>query len=244
MATKKSTKSKKKPVSKSSLKSKKKVVKPKKAVKKSVKKASAKKASANKKTKKTPVKKTSSKKTVKKTVKKQRSASVKKKSSSKKNVTKKQSSKNKTVKKKVAKKVTSKGAATIPKIPASAKFLKDKGWLKKQKEELVSKRATYTASADRLAEEARALMEDRDPGDVQFDEESGEGDTLAVERDRDLALSAQARQAVEEIDMALERLEKGVYGLCTSAGDVIPKARLEFIPEASVCVEHKTSMFL
>ena len=67
-------------------------------------------------------------------------------------------------------------------------------------------------SADRLAAEAAALMADREPGDVQFDEESGEGDTIAVERDRDLALSAAARQSVAEIDAALQRLDNGTYG--------------------------------
>ena len=94
-----------------------------------------------------------------------------------------------------------------------------------------------------MAAEAAALMADREPGDVQFDEESGEGDTIAVERDRDLALSAAARQSVAEIDAALERLDNGTYGMCMAGDDIIPKERLEAIPEASVCVKHKTSMF-
>jgi hypothetical protein len=42
-------------------------------------------------------------------------------------------------------------------------------------------------------------------GDVQFDDEGGEGDTMVVERERDLALSAQARQTIADIDAALER---------------------------------------
>jgi len=112
-----------------------------------------------------------------------------------------------------------------------------------QREKLHVERANYTTSADRLAAEAAALMADREPGDVQFDEESGEGDTIAVERDRDLALSAAARQSVAEIDAALERLDNNTYGLCLAGDDIIPKERLEAIPEASVCVTHKTSMF-
>ena len=71
---------------------------------------------------------------------------------------------------------------------------------------------------------------DREPGDVQFDEESGEGDTLAVERDFDLARAAQARQTIEEIDAALERITKGVYGICEYSGESIPKERLKAIP--------------
>jgi RNA polymerase-binding transcription factor DksA len=86
-------------------------------------------------------------------------------------------------------------------------------------------------------------MQDRDPGDVQFDEESGEGDSLAVERDRDLALSAQARQAVEQIDAALARIEAGTYGICTTSGKPIPKERLEAIPWAAERIEYKVGGF-
>ncbi len=115
----------------------------------------------------------------------------------------------------------------------------NKTFLKQQKDELVREREKYTRSAVSYREEADALMRDREPGDVQFDEESGEGDTLAVERERDLALSAQAQQAVDEIDAALQRLDDGVYGVCVESGLPIPKERLEAIPWASQRVEFK-----
>ncbi len=130
-----------------------------------------------------------------------------------------------------------------PVIPPEFDYLHDKKWLASQREALLRERASYTSSADRLAAEAAALMADREPGDVQFDEESGEGDTIAVERDRDLALSAAARQSVADIDAALERLDNNTYGICVAGDDIIPRERLEAIPEASVCVTHKTSMF-
>ena len=65
---------------------------------------------------------------------------------------------------------------------------------------LLEERGPTPRQADNLQAEADSLAELREPGDVQFDEESGEGDTLAVERERDLALSARARYEVEEID--------------------------------------------
>ena len=114
-----------------------------------------------------------------------------------------------------------------------------KPFVKKQKEELLREREKYTRSAASYKEEADSLVLNREPGDVQFDEESGEGDTLAVERERDLALSAQAQQAVDEIDMALKRIELGVYGVCVESGRPIPKERLEAIPWASQRVEFK-----
>ena len=79
-----------------------------------------------------------------------------------------------------------------------------------------------------------------EPGDVQFDEESGEGGTANVDRERDLALSAQARVAVEEIDFALAKIKNGTYGMCESCGQPIVKARLQAIPHARLCVACKS----
>ena len=117
--------------------------------------------------------------------------------------------------------------------PYDAKFLDA------QRALLLEERARYTRQADRLASEAAALVEDLEPGDVQFDEESGEGDTIVVERERDLAMSAQARQAVAEIDAALARIDDNTYGLSVVSGQPIPKERLRAIPWAAERVEEK-----
>ncbi len=86
-------------------------------------------------------------------------------------------------------------------------------------------------------------------GGTGVDEESGEGDTLAVERRRarDLTLSAQARVAVDQIDAALDRIAAGTYGICretrpfpaplrTATGT---PPRVESIPWAAERVEYK-----
>ena len=83
------------------------------------------------------------------------------------------------------------------------------------------------------------MVNDREPGDVQFDEESGEGDSLAVERDFDLALSAQAQDKVAEIDAALARIADSTYGICITSGQAIPKERLRAIPWATERIEYK-----
>ncbi len=125
--------------------------------------------------------------------------------------------------------------------PADSPF--DAKFLAQQREVLLAERARYVKSADALKAEADSLMSEREPGDVQFDEESGEGDSLAVERERDLALSAQARAAVELIDAALVRLDAGTYGICIHSGQPIPEERLEAIPWATERVEFKTGSF-
>lgn len=214
------------------------------AAKKTTKKVAAKKAPAKKATtkaaaaKKAPAAKSTAKAGTKSAAATKKAAPAAAKKASK------SSAKKATAKKNVAKsKTASAGSNAARVIPPEYDYLHDKKWLATQRESLVRERASYTSSADRLAAEAAALMADREPGDVQFDEESGEGDTIAVERDRDLALSAAARQSVADIDAALERLDNNTYGLCVAGDDVIPRERLEAIPEASVCVTHKTSMF-
>jgi RNA polymerase-binding protein DksA len=112
--------------------------------------------------------------------------------------------------------------------------------LTKLRKLLEEERQTYLRQADDLLAEAEALASERDPGDTQFDEESGEGDTINIERERDLALSAQARAAVEEIDRASARMDAGTYGMCERCGKKIAVARLEALPFAALCIECKS----
>jgi DnaK suppressor protein len=105
---------------------------------------------------------------------------------------------------------------------------------------LEEERSRLLHQADELQAEADALVNEREQGDTQFDEESGEGDTLSVERERDLALSEKARQSVFDIDRALNRMDTGTYGVCDMCGDRIPVARLEALPYAELCVKCKS----
>lgn len=126
-------------------------------------------------------------------------------------------------------------AAAPPTHPVPA----DK-WLGRQQQILFSARAERLAEADALKAEADQMALDAEPGDTQFDDESGEGSTTAVDRERDLALSAQARAEVVEIDVALDKIDEGTYGVCDKCGKSIPKARLEVIPWAALCVNCKS----
>lgn len=132
-------------------------------------------------------------------------------------------------------------AKKAPAAPAKSKL--GKKFIDAQKTLLLSERERYVKSAATWKAEADSLVESREPGDVQFDEESGEGDSLAVERERDLVLSANAKAAVEQIDEALLRIENGTYGICVGSGQPIPKERLEAIPWAAERVEYKAAGF-
>ena len=113
-------------------------------------------------------------------------------------------------------------------------------FLDAQRALLLEERAVYAGQAVDLRAEADSLALEREPGDVQFDEESGEGGTVTVDRERNLALSAQATAAVEEIDDALRKIDRKYYGGCERCFRPIPKARLQALPFARLCVACKS----
>jgi RNA polymerase-binding transcription factor DksA len=113
-------------------------------------------------------------------------------------------------------------------------------FLNHQRNVLERERATYLEQANSLQEEADLLVAEMEPGDIQFDEESGEGGTVAVDRERDLTLSAQALEAVVEIEAALAKIGSSKYGVCEGCGELIPKPRLEALPYARLCMACKS----
>ncbi len=51
-----------------------------------------------------------------------------------------------------------------------------------------------------------------------------------------LSLLGSERDALDQVEAALARIEAGVYGRCETCGRKIPKSRLEAIPYAAQCV--------
>jgi DnaK suppressor protein len=137
-------------------------------------------------------------------------------------------------------KVVKKAVPEPPKRPTVGPYAKDTKFLDAQRVLLHEERTIYAGQAIDLRAEADSLALEREPGDVQFDEESGEGGTVTVDRERNLALSAQATAAVEEIDDALKKLDRKSYGWCERCYQPIPRARLQALPFARLCVACKS----
>ncbi len=135
---------------------------------------------------------------------------------------------------------TPKPKPPAPVRPKTGPYAKDVKFLEEVRELLLADRAIYQEQATSLRAEADSLALEREPGDVQFDEESGEGGTVTVDRERNLALSGQATLAVEEIDDALKRITDKTYGYCERCFQPIPKPRLRALPYARLCVACKS----
>ncbi len=63
--------------------------------------------------------------------------------------------------------------------------------------------------------------------------------TESFELEKRLALEKQVRDHLADVEHALHKFEEGTYGLCDSCGQPIDPARLEVLPQASLCMNCK-----
>ncbi len=82
--------------------------------------------------------------------------------------------------------------------------------------------------AGRLAESASE--HNADPGNADVG-------SLAFEKEMDISVEQNAKELLEKVIHAQDRMEKGVYGICEVTGKAIPLARLEALPYATTTVE-------
>jgi DnaK suppressor protein len=66
-----------------------------------------------------------------------------------------------------------------------------------------------------------------------------EGADEASELEKRLALEQRLGESLNEVEHAIQKYEAGTYGLCDSCGRPIEQARLEAIPQASLCMKCK-----
>jgi len=70
------------------------------------------------------------------------------------------------------------------------------------------------------------------------------GDMSSATYSRDVLfnVSETQRQRIHDIDVALEQIEKGEYGICMSCGEEISPRRMEVRPFSRYCIECKTDI--
>jgi DnaK suppressor protein len=70
----------------------------------------------------------------------------------------------------------------------------------------------------------------------------GDMSANAYSRDVLFNLSESQLQRIRDIDAALERIDKGEYGICMNCGEEIAPRRLEVRPFSRYCIECKTDI--
>ena len=108
--------------------------------------------------------------------------------------------------------------------------------LKKVRQQLEAEIAGLAADIS----EAESAIAER-LGDAVGDAGDDQADAGAktFQREHELALTENARELLELSERALIRMEEGTFGVCTSCGQAIGKARLQAFPRATLCVTCK-----
>jgi RNA polymerase-binding transcription factor DksA len=65
----------------------------------------------------------------------------------------------------------------------------------------------------------------------------GQGASTVYEWEINLALRESAEAKIKSIQVALDRLDQGDYGLCEACGQQIDPDRLEILPHTTLCVQ-------
>jgi DnaK suppressor protein len=99
------------------------------------------------------------------------------------------------------------------------------------------------ALIDRLTQEREQVLQDverlQETLKTEVDPDADEGDPDLVEREKAVALVQSLRRRLDAIDYALRHAQEGTYGICERCGEPIDPARLEAVPEATLCVTCK-----
>ncbi|MEX2292270.1 MAG: TraR/DksA C4-type zinc finger protein [Acidimicrobiales bacterium] len=97
-------------------------------------------------------------------------------------------------------------------------------------------RGQLTAEREHLTAQIDAL----EPGrtDSQVDDNFADSGQVAAEQGENQALAGQLRNELEEVELALTKLDDGTYGFCEACKDPIAPARLEAMPSARFCITH------
>ena len=113
-------------------------------------------------------------------------------------------------------------------------------WTEDEVEEVRQELLAEIARMERAIEVAEAGLADlfdegtegagRDPADVG---------SSNFERDQEMSLAQNARDMLEQAQLAHRMFETGEYGRCESCGNAIGKDRLQVFPRATMCVTCK-----
>ncbi len=74
-------------------------------------------------------------------------------------------------------------------------------------------------------------------GGLEYDPNFADTSQVTAERGEAEALAGSLREALEEVEHALAKLDQGTYGICERCGKPINPARLEAMPAARLCID-------
>jgi DnaK suppressor protein len=98
-------------------------------------------------------------------------------------------------------------------------------------------RRILEAERDTARDRVNRLARTPERGSAQgFGKRIGDGTIEAVSRLTEIGVGASFESTLARTERALEKLDKGTYGICDACGETIPPARLAAIPSGVLCM--------
>jgi DnaK suppressor protein len=100
-------------------------------------------------------------------------------------------------------------------------------------------KSEYREMLERERDELRARLAELGVGGegLQFDTNFGDSSQVTAERSELERLARELKEALDDVEVALKKLEEGTYGICEMCKKEIAPARLEAMPAVRYCID-------
>ena len=114
--------------------------------------------------------------------------------------------------------------------------------IEKIKEDLLERKGQILADLDDLSKKDAHEVDNRTAKFPEYGDKPDENAQEISEYSTTVIAQRVLEKTLEEIDSALDRMEKETYSVCKYCGGEISEKRLEARPTASSCIECKTKL--
>jgi RNA polymerase-binding protein DksA len=111
--------------------------------------------------------------------------------------------------------------------------------LESMKTKLLSERERIVGDLESLEETTASTPKDSSGDLSSYSSHMADQGSDSMEREKAFLFASVKRRRLDEIDLALARIDAGTFGVCEACGNPIPAKRLERMPGASLCVACK-----
>jgi RNA polymerase-binding protein DksA len=111
--------------------------------------------------------------------------------------------------------------------------------LEHYREKLLAERERILRELGRITEAINESAEEQEAAKQSYSNHLADISTDYMEKEKNYYYADQEGQYLKAIEAALERINRGEYGLCLECGDLISEKRLEAVPAAELCISCK-----
>lgn len=111
--------------------------------------------------------------------------------------------------------------------------------LQRFKERLLAERDRILKELGRIEESLNEATDEQEAAKQSYSNHLADIGTDYMEKEKNYYYADKEGEHLRQIELALERIERGDYGVCGECGELISEKRLEAVPAAELCIACK-----